>query len=86
MLKDPGKLKAVLNYHILSGYCLARDVKSGQIMTTQGSRVTVKVSPQGIRIGGANVTQPDLAAMNGIVRGIDAVLLPKNWRLLAKAA
>jgi uncharacterized surface protein with fasciclin (FAS1) repeats len=33
LLKDPGKLKAVLNYHIVSGYFMTRDLKSGEVPT-----------------------------------------------------
>jgi uncharacterized surface protein with fasciclin (FAS1) repeats len=35
---------------------------------------------------GARITQSDLAATNGIVHSIDAVILPRNWQLLAAAA
>jgi uncharacterized surface protein with fasciclin (FAS1) repeats len=86
LLKDSSKLKAVLNYHIVSGYFMTRDVKSGEVMTLQGSTLTAAVSPAEVRVNGAVVTQPDLAATNGIVHAIDAVILPQNWQLLALAA
>src|ERR1700732_1478192 len=35
LLKDSAKLKAVLNYHIVSGHFIARDVKDGDVMTLQ---------------------------------------------------
>ena len=86
LLKDSSKLKAVLNYHIVSGYFMARDLKSGEVMTLQGSTLTAAVSPAEVRVNGAVVTQRDLAATNGIVHAIDAVILPQNWQLLALAA
>jgi uncharacterized surface protein with fasciclin (FAS1) repeats len=86
LLKDQGKLKAVLNYHVISGHFMVRDVKSGEVMTLQGSTLTVAASPAEVRVNGARITQPDLAATNGIVHSIDAVILPKNWQLLAAAA
>jgi len=39
-----------------------------------------------VRVNGAAVTQRDLAATNGIVHAIGAVLLAQNWQLLAAAA
>jgi uncharacterized surface protein with fasciclin (FAS1) repeats len=86
LLKDSGKLKAILNYHVVSGYFMAKDVKSGEVMTLQGSTLTAAVSFSDVRVNGARVTQADLAASNGIVHAIDAVILPKNWKLLAAAA
>jgi uncharacterized surface protein with fasciclin (FAS1) repeats len=86
LLKDVGKLKAILNYHVLWGYFMARDVKSGEAMTLQGSPLTAAVSSSDVRVNGARVTKADIVATNGIVHTIDAVILPKNWQLLASAA
>jgi uncharacterized surface protein with fasciclin (FAS1) repeats len=86
LLKDSAKLKAVLNYHVVPGYFMARDVKSGEVMTLQGSTLTAAVSSSEVRVNGARVTQADVVATNGIVHCIDTVILPKNWQLLAIAA
>ena len=86
VLRDVGKLKAILNYHVVSGHFAARDVKSGEMMTLQGSPLTAAVSSPDVRLNGARVTKADIVATNGIVHAIDAVILPKNWRLLAAAA
>jgi uncharacterized surface protein with fasciclin (FAS1) repeats len=86
LLRDAAKLKAILNYHVVSGYFMARDVKSGEVMTLQGSTLTAAVSSSEVRVNGARVTQADVVATNGIIHGIDAVILPKNWQLLAVAA
>jgi uncharacterized surface protein with fasciclin (FAS1) repeats len=37
LLEVAAKLKAALNYHVVKGYFMARDVKSGEVMTLQGS-------------------------------------------------
>ena len=86
LLRDAAKLKAVLNYHVVSGYFMARDVKSGEVMTLQGSTLTAAVSSSDVQVNGARVTQADVVATNGIIHGIDAVILPKSWQLLAVAA
>jgi uncharacterized surface protein with fasciclin (FAS1) repeats len=86
LLKDTAKLKAVLNYHVVMGHVLAKDIKSGEIMTVQGSTLTAVVSSSGVEINGARVTRADLSAANGVIHVIDTVIMPKNWKLLAAAA
>jgi uncharacterized surface protein with fasciclin (FAS1) repeats len=86
LLKDAGKLKAVLNYHVVSGYLMARDLKSGELATAQGTSLTAVVSSSDVRVNGARVTKADIVATNGIVHAMDTVILPKNWQLLAAAA
>ncbi|HEV2227424.1 MAG TPA: fasciclin domain-containing protein [Steroidobacteraceae bacterium] len=86
LLKDTGKLQAVLKYHVASGYFMARELKSGEVSTLQGTPLTAAVSASDVRVNGARVIKADIAATNGIVHAIDAVILPKNWQLLAAAA
>jgi uncharacterized surface protein with fasciclin (FAS1) repeats len=86
LLKDSAKLKAILNYHIVSGYLMNRDVKPGEMMTLQGTTLTAVVSSSDLRVNGARVMQSDIVATNGVVHSIDAVILPKKWQLLAAAA
>jgi uncharacterized surface protein with fasciclin (FAS1) repeats len=86
LLKDVGKLKAVLNYHVVSGYLMARDLKSGELATAQGTSLTAVVSSSDVRVNGARITKADIVATNGIVHAMDTVILPKNWQLLAAAA
>jgi uncharacterized surface protein with fasciclin (FAS1) repeats len=86
LLKDSAKLKAVLSYHMITGHMLAQDLKSGDVMTLQGSSLTAVVSPSGVQINGAHVRQRDITASNGVIHVIDAVIMPRNWQLLAAAA
>ena len=86
LLKDAGKLKAVLNYHVVSGYHMAKDLKSGDVATAQGTPLMAVVSSSDVRVNEARVTKADIVATNGIVHAIEAVILPKNWQLLAAAA
>jgi len=86
LLKDPAKLKAVLNYHVVSGRLMARDIKSNEVMTLQGSALTAAVAFSNLRVNGALVTKRNVTATNGIVHTIDAVILPKGWQLMALAA
>jgi uncharacterized surface protein with fasciclin (FAS1) repeats len=85
LLKDAGKLKAILNYHVVSGHFMARDLKSGEVATAQGTPLSASVSSSDVRVNGARVAQADIVATNGVVHAIDAVLLPKDWQLAAAA-
>ena len=86
LLRDSAKLKAILNYHVIPGYSMAKDLKSGELMTLQGTALTASVSPSDVKVNGARVTQSDMIATNGVVHVIDTVIMPKNWQLLAAAA
>jgi uncharacterized surface protein with fasciclin (FAS1) repeats len=87
LLKDTGKLKAILNYHVMPGHVMAKDLKAGELMTRQGTTLTsTPSSSTNVRINAARVVQADLVASNGVIHAIDAVILPKNWQLTAAAA
>jgi len=88
LLRDTAKLKAVLHYHMIPGHVMVRDLKSGDMMTLQGSAITavVAVSGSDVQVNGAHVKRTDVVATNGVIHEIDAVIMPKNWQLLAAAA
>jgi uncharacterized surface protein with fasciclin (FAS1) repeats len=86
LLKDTAKLKSVLSYHVVASHVWAKDMKSGEMMTLQGSPLSASVSTSGVHVNGTYVKQTDIAATNGVLHGIDAVIMPKNWQLLAAAA
>jgi len=86
LIKDTAKLKAVLSYHVIKGHVLAKDVKSGEVTTMQGSPLMASVSPSGVEVNGVRIKQADIIATNGVIHMIDAVIMPKNWQLLAAAA
>ena len=86
LLKDSAKLKAVLNYHVIPGHVTVRDMKSGDVMTLQGSPLTAVVSGSDVQVNGAHVKRTEVFATTGIIHEIDAVIMPKNWQLLAAAA
>jgi len=86
LLKDSAKLKAVLNYHVVPGHFVARELKAGEVMTLQGSTLTAALAFGDVSINGARITRRDVIATNGIIHAIDTVILPKNWQLSRLAA
>ena len=86
LLKDTAKLKGVLTYHVIVGHVSTKDMKTGDVMTMQGSPLTAVVASSDVQVNGAHVRRADLVATNGVIHAIDTVIMPKNWQLLAAAA
>jgi len=76
LLNDIPKLTKILTYHVVSGKVLAADVvKLTSAKTVEGSEVKIDAS-NGVKINDSTVTTADVAADNGVIHIIDAVLLP----------
>ncbi len=68
-------LAQILTYHVVSGMVMAADVKDGDVATIEGQ--TIKLSTaEGVTVNGATVVVADVAASNGVIHAIDAVILP----------
>ena len=81
LLKDIPKLTAILKYHVLSGKVAAADVVKLDGKTAKTlSGDDLKVSTHGgVKLNGeVNVTKTDIAASNGLIHVVDAVLLPSS--------
>ncbi len=77
LLKDKVRLAQLLTHHIVPGKILVAEVKPGALKTIQGDAVTLTSDNGKVTIDGANVTQSDLTADNGVIQSIDMVMLPK---------
>lgn len=69
-------LQDAIGYHAFPGFFPSDSMASGEIPTLSGATVSVVVSDTGLTINGANVIIPDIIASNGIIHGIDALLVP----------
>ena len=79
LLADIPALTAILTYHALGAAVVSGDLSDGlQTTTLQGTDITVTITDGGVFINGARVTIADVAATNGVVHVIDAVLLPPS--------
>jgi uncharacterized surface protein with fasciclin (FAS1) repeats len=78
LLADKAKLAKVLTYHVVPGKVTAADVtKLSSAKTVEGSSLAID-SSSGVKVDGANVVKTDIAASNGVIHVIDAVVLPKG--------
>ena len=74
--ENKDKLVAVLTYHVVPGKVMSTDLSEGLKATTvQGGEVTITLDG-GPKVNGAAISTPDVAASNGVIHVIDAVILP----------
>jgi uncharacterized surface protein with fasciclin (FAS1) repeats len=85
LLKDKAKLKSILTYHVVSGSLGSKNIKSGDLKTVEGTPIAAEAKGNYVSVNGAKVLKADIAASNGVIHVIDAVIMPKGMAF-AKAA
>ena len=79
VLADTDLLTSILTYHALGSTVLSTDLANNITTSTlNGQDIIVRLEGGGVFINDAEVTIADIAADNGVVHVIDAVLLPAN--------
>ncbi|MGV3741848.1 MAG: fasciclin domain-containing protein [Burkholderiaceae bacterium] len=78
LMKDKEKLNKVLAYHVIPGKVLVTEIKPGKTKTVQGDELTLTSDNGKVTVNGANVTQSDINADNGVIHEIDTVVMPAN--------
>ena len=70
------QLVAILTYHVVPGAVMSTDLSDGMTATTvQGGDITIDLD-NGVMVNDATVTTADIAASNGVIHVIDAVIMP----------
>jgi uncharacterized surface protein with fasciclin (FAS1) repeats len=80
LLANKAELTKVLTYHLVSGKVAAADVMKmdGKMAkTVEGSDLKVSIKGQHVEINNATVIKADIGASNGVIHGVDTVLMPK---------
>jgi uncharacterized surface protein with fasciclin (FAS1) repeats len=78
---DPAKLKTVLTYHVIPASITASDAMSMTSPTSpptvEGATLNITKGRRGrLKVNDATVIKADIAASNGVIHIIDAVLMP----------
>jgi uncharacterized surface protein with fasciclin (FAS1) repeats len=77
--ENKAKLQRILTYHVVSGKVTASDVvKLKSANAVSGDAIRIATENGGVTVDGANVIKTDIAASNGIIHVIDAVILPRD--------
>ncbi len=76
--ENKDKLVAILTYHVVPGKVMSTDLagKTTKAKTVEGQEVTIDAT-SGVKVDNATVVKADIAADNGVIHVIDAVILPK---------
>jgi len=75
--ENEGQLAAILTYHVVPGMVMAADVAGiDEVETVNGKMIDVNVDGSSVKVNDATVTAADIAATNGVIHVIDAVILP----------
>ncbi len=70
-------LVKILTYHVVGAKVMAADVAAGDVSTVEGSTFSI-TTEGGVKVNDANVTSTDIAASNGVIHVIDAVIVPSS--------
>jgi len=81
LLKPENKamLRRVLTYHVVPGKVMAADVvKVTSAKAVSGDMLSIKGGGGAVMVDQARVVKTDIAASNGVIHVVDAVLLPRG--------
>ena len=74
--ENKDKLTALLTYHVIAGKVMAAELTEGmKAATVNGAEVTITLDG-GAKVNGATISTADIAAKNGVIHVIDAVIMP----------
>lgn len=78
LIKDTPRLQRVLKNHVFAGNANTTDLAMlKDLSVASGGRLLIQPGKGTLKIGGANIVKANVAASNGLIHVIDAVLLPK---------
>ena len=77
--ENKAKLQRILTYHVVAGRVSAAEVmKMKTAKAVSGDTLTIAARSGAVMIDNAHVAKADIAASNGIIHVIDAVVIPKD--------
>lgn len=74
------KLNAILTYHVVCGQVMASEsVKLKSAKTVHDRELVIHVAHSNVRVNNSKVVQTDIIASNGVIHGIDNVVMQQSW-------
>jgi len=84
-IRQQANLREILLYHVVAGFVYSKDLTEGFVPTVNGAAVQISLS-DGPMVNDANIVLVDKKARNGVIHGIDKVLLPPTQNLVELAS
>ena len=87
--ENQAQLKQLLSNHLVPGYATSAFLaqQSNSVMeTVGGGQVAINTADGKVTVSGAHVVTADVRATNGLIHGIDKVLLPADRQASSSAA
>ena len=78
LLEDKAKLAAILNFHVLPGAMLMKDLQAQDSPSRQGGMLTIAANEAGFTVNGAKLGWNQIEASNGVIHPIDTVMMPET--------
>ena len=78
MTENRESLKSLLRNHIIPGKLLSKEMKEHDEVSSMNAEDLIIESHAGLWVNEAQVITPDLKASNGVIHGIDAVIMPQT--------
>lgn len=82
LFDDPVALAEVMAFHIVPGRydsdAVIAAAAAGGLVTLDALFASVALDADGVWVGDAPIGLPDLAALNGVVHGVDGVMMPRD--------
>jgi uncharacterized surface protein with fasciclin (FAS1) repeats len=76
--ENKAQLRSILLYHVVAGKVMSQDVvKLDSAKTADEKSIAIKTINGGVMVNNAHIAKADIAADNGVIHVIDAVLLPE---------
>lgn len=74
--ENKAKLAGILTYHVVDGSLSANELgKRSEAKSVQGGMLAIDHA-DGVKVGGAKVSQADIVASNGMIHVLDSVMMP----------
>lgn len=71
------KLKNILLFHVVAGKVMSGEIQDGATVTTlEGQTLTLSIKDGKVFVNDAEVIIPDVDGSNGVIHGINKVLMP----------
>ena len=83
IVADPQRLEELLTAHVIEGRHLRESLaERDEITTADGRRLPIALEGANVSIAGAVISDADQEAQNGVLHGVDALVVPEGFEVV----